>query len=157
MSGGYGGGHGPRATSGLEQDERWARAAWAFLTEPRDAGVVTLLEESGAVEALLRLRAGQLPARNGWDVRLPELDLDGMARAARHHGVRVLVPGDPEWPVGLDRLKERPTACSSEATPTSGRWSSAASPSWGRGRPPSTVCASRPTSPTAWPHAGSPS
>lgn len=108
MSGAYDGGSRPRAASGLERDERWARAAWAFLTEPRDAGVATLLEESGAVEALVRLRAGQLPARSGWDVRLPELDLDGIARAARHHGVRVLVPGDPEWPVALDRLREPP-------------------------------------------------
>jgi DNA processing protein len=97
-----------RATSGLEHDERWARAAWAFLTEPRDSGVTRLLGEGGAVEALARLRAGQLSSRDGWDVRLPELDLDGMARAARHHGVRVLVPGDPQWPVGLDRLGEPP-------------------------------------------------
>ena len=100
MSGACRAGATPRAASRLELDERWARAAWAFLTEPRDAGVTRLLAECGAVEALVRLRAGQLPSRNGWDVRLPELDLDGMARAARHHGVRVLVPGDPEWPVG---------------------------------------------------------
>ena len=97
-----------RATSRLELDERWARVAWAFLTEPRDPEVVRTLEECGAVEALVRLRAGKLPPRNGWDVRLPELDLDGLARAARHHRVRVIVPGDAEWPVGLDRLHEPP-------------------------------------------------
>lgn len=108
MSGASGRGATSRATSRLELDERWARAAWAFLTEPRDAGVATLLGECGAVEALVRLRAGRLSSRSGWDVRLPELDLDGMARAARHHGVRVLVPGDPEWPIGLDRLGEPP-------------------------------------------------
>src|SRR6187397_1550448 len=97
-----------RPTSRLELDERWARAAWAFLTEPRDAGVTRLLGECGAVEALVRLRAGRLPTRGGWDVRLPELDLDGLARAARHHRVHVLVPGDPHWPAGLDRLHEPP-------------------------------------------------
>lgn len=97
-----------RPPSRLELDERWARAAWAFLTEPRDPGVTGLLGECGAVEALVRLRAGRLPSRAGWDVRLPELDLDGLARAARHHRVRVVVPGDPEWPVGLDRLHEPP-------------------------------------------------
>jgi len=97
-----------RPTSRLELDERWARAAWAFLTEPRDAGVTRLLGECGAVEALVRLRAGRLPSRSGWDVRLPELDLDGLARAARHHRVHVLVPGDPQWPAGLDRLHEPP-------------------------------------------------
>ena len=36
MSGASGRGTTSRAASGLELDERWARAAWAFLTEPRD-------------------------------------------------------------------------------------------------------------------------
>ncbi|HYN66314.1 MAG TPA: DNA-processing protein DprA [Ornithinibacter sp.] len=98
----------PRATSSLELDERWARAAWAFLAEPRDVGVSTMLGECGAVEALVRLRAGRLSSRSGWEVRLPELDLEGLARAAGHQGVRVVVPGDPEWPTGLDRLHEPP-------------------------------------------------
>ena len=97
-----------RPASHLERDERWARVAWAFLAEPEDAGVTGLLRECGAVEGLVRLRAGQLPSRQGWEVRLPELDLDGMARAATHHGVRVLAPGDDEWPLGLDRLKTPP-------------------------------------------------
>jgi len=101
-------GSGTPRTSRLELDERWARVAWAFLTEPRDAGVTTLLGEGGAVEALVRLRTGRLPSRGGWGVRLPELDLDGIARAARRHGVRVLVPSDPEWPAGLDRLHDPP-------------------------------------------------
>lgn len=97
-----------RPPSRLERDERWARAAWAFLTEPRDAGVLRLLGECGAVEALARLRAGQLSPRGGWEVRLPELDLDALAHAAQHHRVRVVVPGDAEWPLGLDRLREPP-------------------------------------------------
>ena len=97
-----------RATSRLELDERWARVAWAFLTEPCDADATRLLAEGGAVETLVRLRAGQLRSRNGWEVRLPELDLDAMARAARHSQVRVLVPGDAEWPAGLDRLRQPP-------------------------------------------------
>jgi DNA processing protein len=97
-----------RAPSRLELDERWARVAWAFLTEPCDADATRLLAEGGAVEALVQLRAGQLRSRNGWEVRLPELDLDAMARAARHSQVRVVVPGDTEWPVGLDRLRQPP-------------------------------------------------
>ena len=79
MSGAPGRGSASRASSRLELDERWARAAWAFLTEPRDHDVTTLLAECGAVEALVRLRAGRLSTRNGCDVRLPELDLDGLA------------------------------------------------------------------------------
>src|SRR5215203_3927845 len=92
------------APSRLERDERWARAAWSFLAEPRDAGLTGLLKECGGVEALARLRAGRLPQRSGWDVRLPELDVEGLANAARHHRVQVLVPSDAQWPVSLDRL-----------------------------------------------------
>jgi DNA processing protein len=110
-----------RANSRLELDERWARVAWAFLTEPCDAGVTRQLAECGAVEALVRLRAGQLRSRNGWDVRLPELDLDAMERAARHSGVRVLVPGDPEWPVGVDRLHHPPYCLFVRGHPDLGR------------------------------------
>ncbi len=97
-----------RPTSRLELDERWARAAWAFLTEPGDPALTRLLGQGGAVEALVRLRAGRLASRSGWHVRLPELDLDAMARAAQHSGVRVVVPGDQEWPAGLDRLRLPP-------------------------------------------------
>ena len=71
-----------RPPSRLERDERWARVGVGL---PRRAGgrrADRLLRECGAVEALVRLRAGQLPAREGWEVRLPELDLDDMARAA---------------------------------------------------------------------------
>jgi DNA processing protein len=108
MNGVRAGGSMMRPTSRLEFDERWARAAWAFLTEPLDPTVTRLLVECGAVEALVRLRAGQLRSRNGLDIRLPELDLDAMARAALHSRVRVVVPGDPEWPVGVDRLRQPP-------------------------------------------------
>jgi DNA processing protein len=97
-----------RPASRLEYDERWARAAWAFLAEPRDPDVSRHLAAFGAVEALVRLRSANLPGRGGWGVRLPELDLDGLSRAARYHGVRVLVPGDDEWPAGLAALRDPP-------------------------------------------------
>jgi DNA processing protein len=103
----------------LEGDERWARVAWAFLAEPRDVEVTRQLGAVGAVEALARLRTGRFvgatggglrgsAGRDGLDVRLPELDLDDLAHAARASRVRVLVPGDDEWPAGLDRLAHPP-------------------------------------------------
>lgn len=93
-----------RRPSGLERDERWARAAWSYLAEPRDVGLTQLLAEVGAVEALARLRAGRLSDREGWGVRLPDLDVDDLAHVVHHDGLHVLVPGDPGWPEGVDRL-----------------------------------------------------
>ena len=98
------------APSGLERQERWARVAWAFLAEPREPGLTPLLDGLGAVEALARLRAGRLPVRPAVGTRLPELDLDGLAHAADRQGVRVLVPGDEGWPLGVDRLAQPPYA-----------------------------------------------
>jgi DNA processing protein len=94
----------------LEDDERWARVAWSFLAEPGSGPLTTELEERGAVEALVRLRSGGLRGREGWEARLPELDVDALAHAVDRQGLHVLVPGDPAWPSGVKRL-ERPPYC----------------------------------------------
>lgn len=92
----------------LEVDERWARVAWSFLAEPRSPALLRLVEEHGAVEVLGRLRAGRLDRREGWEARLPELDLDALRHATRRQGLHVLVPGDEGWPPGVDRLRFPP-------------------------------------------------
>jgi DNA processing protein len=94
--------------SALETDERWARVAWSYLVEPGSTSVVRHLVEHGAVESLARLRAGRLRSAPELAVRLGTLDLDALAHAIRHVGVRVLVPGDPGWPYALDRLRHPP-------------------------------------------------
>ncbi|MGG5258551.1 DNA-processing protein DprA [Phycicoccus avicenniae] len=93
--------------SPLERDERWARVALAFLLEPGNHGIARSLAAEGAVATLaaLRRRAGS-PERY---VRLADLDLEGLARQVRDAGARVLVPGDPEWPPGVDRHETPPT------------------------------------------------
>lgn len=96
------------APSALEREDRWARVAWAFLAEPKDPVLGRILREAGPVEALARLRAGQLSRREGWGERLPDLDLDDLAHAAHRRGVHVLVPDDDGWPLGVDRLEVPP-------------------------------------------------
>ena len=109
--------------SPLEADDRWARAAWTYLAEPRSTTLRLLLEADGAVATLATLRAGRIVERalevhpkcrpadlDGWVARLAELDLDGIQRACERGPLAVLMSGDPEWPDGLDRL-EHPPPC----------------------------------------------
>jgi DNA processing protein len=101
-------GSGRAGVSDLERDDRWARVAWSFLVEPMSGPLVRLLAEVGAVEALARLREGRCASTPQLGVRLAALDLDRLAHAVRFLGVRVLVPGDAEWPAGLDRHTHPP-------------------------------------------------
>ncbi|MGL4745598.1 MAG: DNA-processing protein DprA [Dermatophilaceae bacterium] len=94
--------------SGRERDERWARVAWSFLVEPADVELTTAIAEHGAVGALARLREGRLHSRRRLDARLARLDVEDLAHAMGVCGVRALVPGDPEWPVGVERLTAPP-------------------------------------------------
>lgn len=84
-------------------DERLARAAWSRLVEPTDLLAQRLVAQVGPVAALAELLAGQGPAR--WRVRLPELDPVADLEQAQQDGARLLIPGDAEWPEGLDRLE----------------------------------------------------
>ncbi len=107
--------------------ERFARAAWTTIAEPgdRDAGV--LMGALGAVEALDRLTSGveaeELAAELA-DVHAAEVTADqwtdalkrwspraGSAatllalRQAARFGMRLLVPGDADWPERLSDLE----------------------------------------------------
>ena len=89
--------------------ERGARAAWSRLAEPADERALALLQEHGPVDALDLVLRG--------DERVPEVyrmraDRYAISRdpvehlqAARALGVRVVCPGDAEWP---SRLKDHP-------------------------------------------------
>ncbi len=108
-------------TSPLERDDRWARAAWTYLAESRSPTLGRLIETDGAVEALAMLRAGSVRRRalelhpaarpvdlEGWEARIDELDLGGIRRACEEGELTLLVPADPGWPPGLDRLRDPP-------------------------------------------------
>jgi DNA processing protein len=117
-----------RATSpaGLSE-EKLARAALTYLAEPGDPALGALLEICEPAEVLAAIRAGMLPgtgpgcgdtpasraalerALGRWRVRLPSLP-DDIADTCRS-SIRLVCPGDAEWPASLDQLDQaRPYA-----------------------------------------------
>ncbi|HEX6886567.1 MAG TPA: DNA-processing protein DprA [Candidatus Nanopelagicales bacterium] len=97
-------------------DERTARIALACLVEPGTAGVAERVAELGAGHVLHEVlrgagsapsaRAGSQPVAG----RLGPDDVPDMLAAMRARGVRVVVPGDAEWPNHLSDLPEPPLA-----------------------------------------------
>ncbi|WP_136520418.1 DNA-processing protein DprA [Cellulomonas telluris] len=109
--------------------DREARAAWSALVEPGDEVAGALVSTCGAAPALawvdaalaagrpdwgwLHARAGETgdPTRRRvtaalrrWAVRRPHVHAGRDREAAARTGARVVVPGDAEWPRGLDDL-----------------------------------------------------
>jgi DNA processing protein len=114
--------------TGRIDDESYARAALTYLAEPGDLRLGALLRARGAARTLDAIKAGVVPGGTGWEadvlpgtgtavarsaaqramarwqVRLPELpSADEIARFSRA-GIRLVCPGDPEWPGRLDDL-----------------------------------------------------
>lgn len=106
----------------LAKDERSARVALAATLEPDDAVTGRLIAAVGAVETM-RLAAGtgafpkEVDAIEAglWRNKVtPRLDVQAVRRVLAETdrlGLRVLVPGDSDWPTALNDLGERaPTA-----------------------------------------------
>jgi DNA processing protein len=89
-----------------------AAGAWTALVEPGDGVAGALVTALGAVEALEALRRNAPPSpnpevRRAFERWAPRLDEEVFVRAFRNAaqlGARLLVPGDPDWPAGLDDL-----------------------------------------------------
>ena len=94
----------------MSDQVRLARVALAHLAEPgrRDLGVV--VREVGPVEALCRIRAGNVPdqLRHAISGRLAGMDPARLAERALNLaariGARIITPEDDEWPARLDDL-----------------------------------------------------
>jgi DNA processing protein len=105
-------------------DESYARAALTYLAEPADRWLSQLVRVHGAPEALGAIRSGRLPetgqamqraalqrAMQRWRVRLGELPTPDDVIGFRRSGIRLICPGDPEWPGQLADLgDEQPYA-----------------------------------------------
>lgn len=87
--------------------EREARAVWSRIAEPGDAAAHALVAREGAVEALERVRA-ELPEGH-WAQRLRRLPARFLA--ASDSAIRVVVPGDAEWPPSLNDLDAAAPFC----------------------------------------------
>jgi DNA processing protein len=94
-------------------DERLARTLLTYLAEPSDERLGVLTETYGAAPVLAGITTSLLPgpaadaARRDlerWRSRLGELPTaDSLERLCRQ-GIRLVCPGDPEWPARLDDL-----------------------------------------------------
>ncbi|KUG51578.1 hypothetical protein AVL62_09660 [Serinicoccus chungangensis] len=94
------------------EDERRARILLSRLAEPYDERVQQVVAEHGVVETVgCAVRDGRAPG--GADLgrlvaRLARAEAVDDERIAGRLGARILVPGDPEWPDGLDQLEHPP-------------------------------------------------
>lgn len=89
-------------------DEREARLAWARLTEPGDARAVALVRALGPEAAFDAVAGGRAPDWERLRPRMDVLDLDRDLHIIGRIGARVVIPGDEEWPTGLDDLAAPP-------------------------------------------------
>jgi DNA processing protein len=102
--------------------QRVARAALTYLAEPADPALGALLEICEPAEILAAIKADMLPgtgpgcgdspagrkalqrALGRWRARLPGLPGDGDLARSCGDGIRLVCPGEPDWPGGLDEL-----------------------------------------------------
>jgi DNA processing protein len=114
---------------GTLTEESYARAALTYLAEPADHWLNGLISAHGATRTLEAIRSGRLPDPSGdfpippfilrtlqrslerWRVRLDELPTPDDVIAFGRSGIRLICPGDPEWPEQLADLDlEQPYA-----------------------------------------------
>jgi len=107
-------------TAGAGGREQFARIALSFLAEPGDLALGALLRACGPAEAFAAICDGRPPTEGSapghggvpglsraferWAARLGGVPTDSRLAAWDRAGIRILCPGDPEWPTQLDVL-----------------------------------------------------
>ena len=91
-------------------EERLARLALTVLAEPGSAQVSRLVQQLGARPLLAHLLTDQELSglRDDVQQRLVTVDPERVLRQGERLGLRYVVPGDDEWPAGLDDLYAAP-------------------------------------------------
>ena len=104
-----------------DDDHRAACATLTYLAEPADPALGHLLQVLSPAEVLASIRSGTIPVRAArtmnqtqtaglrpalarWQSQLPRVPAG--AALARHaaDGIRLICPGEPDWPAQLDDL-----------------------------------------------------
>ncbi len=88
----------------MTEADRLARVTLSCGVEPGDGTTASLVREIGAVRALQQSLVPK--PHSSLAERLTEVDPVRRLEQADRCGIRFLVPGDPEWPSGLDELDE---------------------------------------------------
>lgn len=97
----------PPDPSALWDAERRARLALSHVTEPNTPILIRIAQE-GASAILDQISSGHLDRDGAYAARRRSLDIDRSIHNLHIAGVRYLVPGDPEWPVGVEDLPGPP-------------------------------------------------
>jgi DNA processing protein len=113
--------------SGPGPEERAARAVLSCVAEPGDEVMGALLRTCSPAEIVAALTEGRMPVPAGappggaggaasdlrvgralprWAARLGEVPAEHTLDTWRREGIRLVIPGDPEWPGQLDVLAD---------------------------------------------------
>ncbi|MEP6799789.1 MAG: DNA-processing protein DprA [Lapillicoccus sp.] len=92
----------------VSEAERRARVAWSRIAEPGDERAVGLVATFGAQEALADVMAGSPSLPEVFRLRAERLEVERDLAIAARVGARVVCPGDPDWPTGVNDLTAPP-------------------------------------------------
>lgn len=93
-----------RSEGAARDAERLARAVLSRGSEPGDLTTASLVEQLGANRALDELLVPK--ANSALSSRLASVDPVQELEEADRHGIRFVIPGDPEWPASLFDLAD---------------------------------------------------
>jgi DNA processing protein len=98
------------SSASATEPERLARAALSRIAEPGHPALTDAVQEHGAETVLANLHEQAVRGEVGEDLaqRLSSADPERELETARARGIRFVVPGDAEWPSGMDDLVRAP-------------------------------------------------